>query len=86
MFADISGFTPLTEKMASIGSEGVEKLTGALNSYFDSLIGTIYRHGGDIVKVLVIQFLSIADILLCSLQEMQFYVFGLLLRQKVLRL
>lgn len=51
MFADISGFTPLTEKMASLGAEGVEKLTAALNRYFDTLIGTIQRHGGDVIKV-----------------------------------
>lgn len=51
MFADVSGFTPLTEKMASMGPEGVEKLTGQLNKYFDMMISNIYRHGGDIVKV-----------------------------------
>lgn len=50
VFADISGFTPLTEKMAALGPEGVEKLTTELNKYFDLLIGSIYRHGGDIVK------------------------------------
>jgi class 3 adenylate cyclase len=51
LFADISGFTPLTEKMAAKGPEGVEALSAALNNYFDTLIGTIYRFGGDIVKV-----------------------------------
>jgi class 3 adenylate cyclase len=51
VFADISGFTPLTEKMASMGLEGVERLTRELNKYFDHMISNIYRHGGDIVKV-----------------------------------
>jgi hypothetical protein len=37
--------------MASMGPEGVEKLTGQLNKYFDMMISNIYRHGGDIVKV-----------------------------------
>jgi len=50
VFADVSGFTALTDKLASIGPEGVEKLTNHLNTYFDALIGTIYRYGGDIVK------------------------------------
>lgn len=51
MFADISGFTPLTEKFASEGSEGVEKLTAVLNDYFDKFIKIVYEYGGDIVKV-----------------------------------
>lgn len=51
MFADISGFTPLTERFASEGSEGVEKLTAVLNDYFDKFIKIIYEYGGDIVKV-----------------------------------
>eukprot|EP01114_Cavostelium_apophysatum_P003087 TRINITY_DN1281_c0_g1_i1.p1 TRINITY_DN1281_c0_g1~~TRINITY_DN1281_c0_g1_i1.p1 ORF type:complete len:1564 (-),score=458.03 TRINITY_DN1281_c0_g1_i1:93-4784(-) len=50
MFADISGFTPLTEKLASVGLEGIEKLTAVLNSYFDKLVATIHEHGGDVVK------------------------------------
>ncbi len=54
MFADVSGFTALTEKLASTGLEGVEKLTTELNSYFDKLIGIINRHGGDIVKVFIV--------------------------------
>ncbi len=54
MFADVSGFTALTEKLASTGLVGVEKLTTELNSYFDKLIGIINRHGGDIVKVFIV--------------------------------
>jgi class 3 adenylate cyclase len=53
IFADISGFTPLTEKMTAMGLEGVEQLTSALNKYFDSLVGIIYRYGGDIIKVII---------------------------------
>lgn len=51
LFADISGFTALTEKLAGMGLEGIERLTSELNKYFDKLIGIIYKHGGDIVKV-----------------------------------
>ncbi|PRP80584.1 guanylyl cyclase [Planoprotostelium fungivorum] len=50
MFADISGFTALTEKLVTAGPEGVEKLTTHLNQYFGKLIGIIHRYGGDIVK------------------------------------
>eukprot|EP01119_Soliformovum_irregulare_P003319 TRINITY_DN1370_c0_g1_i1.p1 TRINITY_DN1370_c0_g1~~TRINITY_DN1370_c0_g1_i1.p1 ORF type:complete len:1601 (+),score=583.09 TRINITY_DN1370_c0_g1_i1:488-4804(+) len=50
MFADISGFTPLTEQLAALGAEGVEKLSAELNKYFDSLVSIISKHGGDIIK------------------------------------
>lgn len=73
MFADLSGFTPLTEKMSKMGLEGVEKLTTELNKYFDKLIGIIHRHGGDIVKVGA----AVAiDNTLHSLQEMQCWLYG----------
>eukprot|EP01117_Protostelium_nocturnum_P011277 TRINITY_DN4096_c0_g2_i3.p1 TRINITY_DN4096_c0_g2~~TRINITY_DN4096_c0_g2_i3.p1 ORF type:complete len:1374 (-),score=492.46 TRINITY_DN4096_c0_g2_i3:24-4145(-) len=49
-FADISGFTPLTEKLASLGLQGIEQLTIVLNTYFDRLISCIHLHGGDIIK------------------------------------
>ena len=39
MFADISGFTPLTEKMSKLGRTGIEKMTAYLNKFFDRLIG-----------------------------------------------
>eukprot|EP01117_Protostelium_nocturnum_P014485 TRINITY_DN5511_c0_g2_i2.p1 TRINITY_DN5511_c0_g2~~TRINITY_DN5511_c0_g2_i2.p1 ORF type:complete len:1733 (+),score=655.57 TRINITY_DN5511_c0_g2_i2:165-5363(+) len=50
MFADISGFTALTERLAGEGLEGVEKLTTVLNQYFGKLIGIINKYGGDIIK------------------------------------
>ncbi|GAB4444528.1 MAG: adenylate/guanylate cyclase domain-containing protein [Anaerolineae bacterium] len=50
LFADISGFTALTEKMAQQGPAGAEELTALLNSYFGRLINLITQHGGDIVK------------------------------------
>ena len=57
VFADISGFTPLTEKLASLGMEGIERLTTVLNAYFGKLIEIIYKHGGDIIKVLQCDFM-----------------------------
>ena len=50
MFADISGFTALTERLAEKGSAGVEKLARILNDYFGQLIDIVYEYGGDVVK------------------------------------
>ena len=50
LFADISGFTPLTESFAQRGPAGVEMLTRVLNDFFGRVIETIHSHGGDIVK------------------------------------
>lgn len=50
MFADISGFTALTERLAADGSAGAEKLTGLLNDYFSALLTLVRDHGGDVVK------------------------------------
>jgi class 3 adenylate cyclase/tetratricopeptide (TPR) repeat protein len=50
MFADISGFTALTELLARQGPAGVEKVAAGLNDYFGQLIAIIEAHGGDVVK------------------------------------
>src|SRR5690349_10073545 len=50
LFADISGFTALTERLAQQGPAGAEKLTAILNAYFGELIELITAHGGEIVK------------------------------------
>ncbi len=50
LFADISGFTPLTERLAEKGPTGVEALARILNEYFGELIDIIHEYGGDIVK------------------------------------
>ena len=50
LFADISGFTALTEKLAQRGLSGAEELTQILNAYFGQLIELIQAHGGDVVK------------------------------------
>lgn len=50
LFADISGFTRLTEGLAEKGPTGVEKLAQILNDYFGQLIDIVYEHGGDVVK------------------------------------
>ena len=50
LFADISGFTLLTEHLAEHGPAGVETLARILNEYFGQLIDIIHDYGGDVVK------------------------------------
>ena len=50
LFADISGFTLLTERMMERGPSGVETLARVLNEYFGQLIDIIHDYGGDVVK------------------------------------
>lgn len=51
MFADISGFTPLTEMLArSLGPKrGAEELTAYLNQVYDALIEELHRFGGSAI-------------------------------------
>jgi predicted ATPase/class 3 adenylate cyclase len=50
LFADISGFTALTEHLAQQGPAGAEVLTRELNTYFGRLIDLITLHSGDVIK------------------------------------
>lgn len=50
VFADISGFTGLTERLATRGPVGTETLSHILNHYFDTLIDIVYAHGGDVIN------------------------------------
>ncbi|MFH0765134.1 MAG: adenylate/guanylate cyclase domain-containing protein, partial [Calditrichota bacterium] len=49
-FADVSGFTLMTERLAGIGREGAETLTSILNRYFTEMIDRIERVGGFVGK------------------------------------
>ena len=51
VFADISGFTPLTEALArELGPQhGAEELTVHLDRIFHEVIGDIHRHDGDVI-------------------------------------
>lgn len=48
LIADISGFTPLSEKLSRIGKEGAEEITEIVNSYFSRLLDIIFMYGGDL--------------------------------------
>ena len=50
LFADISGFTKLSEEMAAAGNAGGEHLAKHLNSYFGTMVRLISRGGGDVFK------------------------------------
>ncbi len=51
LFADISGFTPLTEALVTeLGPQrGAEELTGFLNQVYDALIDDLHRWGGSAI-------------------------------------
>jgi len=56
LYADISGFTAMSEKLSKYGREGSEKLTKIINRFFSELIkiiksfeGDIYGFGGDAI-------------------------------------
>ncbi len=52
LFADISGFTPLTEALArALGPQrGAEELTRYLNLVYDALIAEVDRYGGSVLS------------------------------------
>ncbi|MDQ3457605.1 MAG: adenylate/guanylate cyclase domain-containing protein [Actinomycetota bacterium] len=51
MFADISGFTPLTEALAAeLGAQrGAEELTAVLETVFSEVLGELHRYGGNVI-------------------------------------
>ena len=51
LFADISGFTSLTEAMVRFFGKrrGAEELPRQLNRVYDSLIGQVHRYGGSVI-------------------------------------
>jgi class 3 adenylate cyclase/tetratricopeptide (TPR) repeat protein len=50
VFADVSGFTPLTERLARRGKVGAEELTDTLNTVFRELLDVAGGLGGDCLK------------------------------------
>jgi predicted ATPase/class 3 adenylate cyclase len=51
LFADISGFTPLTEMLAQVlgPKRGAEELTIYLNQVYDALVTELHRFGGSVL-------------------------------------
>jgi class 3 adenylate cyclase/tetratricopeptide (TPR) repeat protein len=50
VFADVSGFTRLSERLARHGKEGAEELVDVINSCFSALLAEAYGRGGSLVK------------------------------------
>jgi class 3 adenylate cyclase/tetratricopeptide (TPR) repeat protein len=50
VFADVSGFTPLTERLAKRGKVGAEELTDILNAVYRELLAVATAFGGDCLK------------------------------------
>jgi class 3 adenylate cyclase/tetratricopeptide (TPR) repeat protein len=50
LFADLTGFTALTEALEGGGPSGAERLRGILDALFSRLIDTLTAHGGDVLR------------------------------------
>ncbi|MGZ4223382.1 MAG: hypothetical protein ACXVH3_20180 [Solirubrobacteraceae bacterium] len=50
VFADVSGFTRLSERLARAGQEGAEQLVDVINACFTDLLADAYGRGGSLVK------------------------------------
>jgi class 3 adenylate cyclase/tetratricopeptide (TPR) repeat protein len=50
MFADLSGFTAMSEKFSALGKEGSEQISNILNLVFEDLIDIIHKNGGSVYK------------------------------------
>lgn len=46
LFADVSGFTAISEALGQAGKAGTEELTQILNAYFETMIDLIQSYGG----------------------------------------
>ncbi len=50
LFADISGFTAMSEKLTRIGREGAEEITAIVNRYLSVMVAILYAHQGQLMK------------------------------------
>jgi class 3 adenylate cyclase/tetratricopeptide (TPR) repeat protein len=50
LFGDVSGFTPLSEKLKVLGQAGAEQITSIINSLFTELVKVLFAHGGTLLK------------------------------------
>jgi len=50
LFADISGFTAMSERLSTLGQEGAEQITALVNRYFGAMLDVLFAHGGDLFK------------------------------------
>jgi class 3 adenylate cyclase/tetratricopeptide (TPR) repeat protein len=50
LFVDVSGFTALTERLASRGKVGAEEITDVIGAVFGELLGVASSYGADLLK------------------------------------
>lgn len=50
LFADVSGFTAMSEKLSTLGKEGAEEVTRIVNDYFDTMLTISDAYDGDLLK------------------------------------
>lgn len=50
LFADISGFTNVSEACAKKGVRGNEELAFVINRYMEGMVKNFSKYGGDIIK------------------------------------
>ncbi len=50
IFGDVSGFTPLSEKLKALGQAGAEQITAVINALFTQLTTALFDHGGTLLK------------------------------------
>jgi class 3 adenylate cyclase/tetratricopeptide (TPR) repeat protein len=50
LFVDVSGFTPLSERLSLLGQAGAERITEIINEVFSDTASILYGHGGTLLK------------------------------------
>jgi len=50
MFADITGFTAMSDRLSFSGRLGAEELATIINGVFDPLLDIVFSYGGDGIK------------------------------------
>ncbi|MBN2391054.1 MAG: AAA family ATPase [Anaerolineae bacterium] len=50
LFADISGFTAMSERLSRVGREGAEEITTIVNRYFSAMLSVLREHHGQLIK------------------------------------
>ncbi len=50
LFADISGFTAMSERLSQIGREGAEEVTAVVNRYFAVMLAILKDYKGELIR------------------------------------
>lgn len=50
LFADLSGFTAMSERLSSLGRQGAEELSSIINTLFGALVDDVHQFQGTVLK------------------------------------